>query len=458
MNKTAEFFKEITKIPRASGKEEKIADYLCEFAKSRGLECFRDDIHNVIIKKDNGSKKTIILQGHTDMVCVAEKNLPKNFDEEGIEWWVDGDFIKAKGTSLGADNGIGVAVILSVLDENIKGFPNIEAVFTVQEETTMAGAENLDYSKLKGKMLLSLDGDREGVLEVSSAGMCTVNLTKKLRELKEPKGINIYNIEVDGLMGGHSGDDIHRNRLNAIEIMGRILKEIDPFGIVSLFGGERVNVIPSSASCTFASTKSAGEISYICSKYRELVEENGKSPNIMSSVLEKVDWKVYREDDIVNFIYEFAHGVNKADKNGFPIISQNMGMIRFAGGVVEMTTSMRSSDKKLETSSLEKLQKLAEKYGIKYKLLVKNPFFAYNSKSKLRKSLHEAYHKLYGKEAKERHIHACVEAGVMAGHISGLDVCVIAPEIYDLHSVNERVSVSSISRVYEWVVETLLNL
>lgn len=457
MNKTAEFFKEITKIPRPSGKEGKIADFLCEFAKNNGLECFRDELNNVIIKKNNGSKKTIILQGHTDMVCVAEKGKIKNFEEEGIEYFVDGDFIKAKGTSLGADNGIGVAVILSVLCEEEKGLPNIEAVFTVQEETTMAGAENLDYSKLSGKTLLSLDGDREGVLEVSSAGMCTIELKKKLRELKEPKGINIYNIEIDGLMGGHSGDDIHRNRFNAIELMGKILREIDPFGIITLFGGERVNVIPSSASCTFASTKSAGEISYVCSQYREQAEENGKTPNILSSVLEKIDWKVYREDDAVKFITEFSHGVNKADKTGFPIISQNMGMVRFSDGVVTLSTSLRSSDKKLEEKELEKLQKLAEKYGFKYKLLIKNPFFAYNSRSKLRKSLHEAYHKLYGKEAKERHIHACVEGGVIAGHIDGLDMCVIAPDVYDLHSVSERVSVSSVSRVYEWVMETLRN-
>lgn len=457
MKTAIDYFKEILNIPRPSGSEEKIANYLCEFAKIHNLEYWKDEVNNVIIKKNNGSKSTIILQGHTDMVCVADKGMIKNFFEDGIDWYEDGDYIKAKGTTLGADNGVGVAIILKILEESGYGYPNIEAVFTVQEETTMAGAKALDYSKLSGKYLLSLDGDKEGVLEVSSAGITDVEIVKKLKTIKQKENSSVFVVEISNLIGGHSGDDINKKRFNAIEILGKILKEINPIGIVSIHGGEKSNVIPSYAVAEFVSEKSTAEINYICSKYRNLSEENDNYPVVYSNKLEDRDWVIYDEDELIDFIVNFKHGVLKSNDSGFTITSENFGKIRLSNGEVKIRLSIRSSVKDEENNQTEEVKNLAQKYRMQFEVLCKNPFFSYKENSKLRDSLKFSYNKLYGKDAIERHIHAGLEGGVFAENIDDVDVCVTAVDIFDLHSIKERVSISSVFRVYEWIKETLQN-
>ena len=456
MNKWVKRFEEIMGIPRPSGKEDKIADYLCDFAKKNGLKRHRDEINNVIIKKNNSSDKTIILQGHTDMVCVADKGVLHNFNEEGINWFVEDGFVKAKGTTLGADNGIGVALILSLLEENDERFPNIEAVFTVQEETTMAGAKAVDYSKLEGKTMLSLDGDREGVLEVSSAGIVDILFEKKLKKIKQKQNTWVYGVEISNLTGGHSGEDINKNRLNAIEILANILKEINPVGIVSIFGGERSNVIPSTASCEFVSEKSMGEISFICSKYREFVEEDDVHPTILASKLEDKEWVIFDEDEMVGFMTDFKHGVLRYVDGNCPITSENMGILRLADGKVKIRASVRSSDKGDEEKQLKLLSALAKIHGFSFEILCQNPFFECRGESKLRDALKKTYEGLYGKKVVEKHIHAGLEGGVFAENIDNLDVCVAAADIYDLHSTKERVDISSVERTYEWIKQALI--
>ncbi len=455
MNNWIKRFEEILSIPRPSGKEEKIARYLCEFARKNKLEYFKDDLNNVIIKKDNGSDKTIILQGHTDMVCVADKGVIHNFFEEGIDWVVEEGFIKAKGTTLGADNGIGVAIILGLLGENDAELPNIEAVFTVQEETTMAGAKGLDYSKISGKTLLSLDGDREGVLEVSSAGISDILFEKKLKEIAQKPDTSVYSVEISNLIGGHSGEDINKNRLNAIEILGKILKEINPVGIISIFGGERSNVIPSTASCEFVTEKTMGEVSFICSKYRALEEENGNHPVIFASKLEDKKWVIYDEDEMVSFITSFEHGVLHSMDGNIPLTSENMGILRLENGKIKIRASVRSSIKQEENDRVKYLDSLAKIHGFSFEILCQNPFFECKGMSLLRNVLKETYEELYGKKAIEKHIHAGLEGGVFAENIEDLDVCVAAADIFDLHSTKERVSVDSVERTYNWVKNAL---
>lgn len=455
MNKWIKRFEEILAIPRPSGYEEKIARYLCEFARKNRLKYFKDNLNNVIIKRNNGSNKTIILQGHTDMVCVADKSVVHNFFEDGIDWVVEDGFIKAKGTTLGADNGVGMAIILGILGENEPDFPNIEAVFTVQEETTMAGAKGLDYSQISGKTLLSLDGDREGVLEVSSAGISDILFEKKLKEISQKPNTSVYSVEISNLIGGHSGEDINKNRLNAIEILGKILKEINPVGIISIFGGERSNVIPSSASCEFVTEKTMGEVSFICSKYRELLEENDNHPVIFVSKLEDRKWTIYDEDEMVNFITDFEHGVIHSIDGNIPLTSENMGILRLENGKIKIRASVRSSIKQEENERVKYLSLLAKIHGFSFEILCQNPFFECKGNSVLRDILKESYEELYGKKAMEKHIHAGLEGGVFAENIENLDICVIAADIYDLHSTKERASVDSIERTYDWVKQTL---
>ena len=455
MNKWIKRFEEILSIPRPSGNEEKIARYLCDFARKNKLKFFKDELNNVIIKKDNGSDKTIILQGHTDMVCVADKGVLHNFFEEGINWFVEDGFIKAKGTTLGADNGIGVAIILGILGEDNPDFPNIEAVFTVQEETTMAGAKGLDYSLLTGKNLISLDGDREGVLEVSSAGISDLLFEKKLKKIKQKQNTSVYSVEISNLIGGHSGEDINKNRLNAIEILGKILKEINPVGIISVFGGERSNVIPSTASCEFVTEKTMGEVSFICSKYREIAEENDNHPTIFASKLEDKDWVIFDEDEVVSFITNFEHGVIHSIDGNIPLTSENMGVLRLEGDRIKIRASVRSSIKQEEADRVKYLSSLAKIHGFSFEILCQNPFFECKGNSYLRDVLKNTYEELYQKKAIEKHIHAGLEGGVFAENIKDLDVCVIAADIFDLHSTKERASVDSVERTYLWLKKTL---
>lgn len=456
MNNWVRRFEDIMAIPRPSGKEEKIADYLSKFARKNKLEYFKDDINNVIIKKNNGSNKTIILQGHTDMVCVADKGVLHNFYEEGINWFVEDGYIKAKGTTLGADNGIGVSIILSLLEESDEGMPNIEAVFTVQEETTMAGAKAVDYTKLEGKVLLSLDGDREGVLEVSSAGISDLLFEKKLKMISQKAGTSVYSVEISNLIGGHSGEDINKNRLNAIEILGKILKEINPVGIISIFGGERSNVIPSTASCEFVTEKTMGEVSFVCSKYREFSEEGDNHPTIFASKLEDKEWIIYDEDELVSFINNFEHGVIRYIDGNCPITSENMGVLRLSDGKIKIRASVRSSIKQEENDRIKYLGAMAKIHGFSFEILCQNPFFECRGNSELRDVLKDSYEKLYNKKAIEKHIHAGLEGGVFAENIEDLDVCVAAADIYDLHSTKERVDIASVERTYQWIKETLI--
>ena len=251
MNNTLKYFKEISAVPRPSGKEEKIKNYLINFAKEHNLEYFFDDTHNVIIKKNSNRDncdKTLILQAHTDMVCEKNEDTVINFDTDPILLDEDEKNIFAKGTTLGADNGIGLSMILSILNDEKLNIPNLEAVFTTQEETTMNGALNLDFSLIKGEHLLSLDGTDEGKIEASCAGMVVAKLTKKHKTLREKT--TTLRLGIKGLKGGHSGLEINTKRLNSIKLLFKFLKTIKDVQLVSITGGGKSNAIARECFCT----------------------------------------------------------------------------------------------------------------------------------------------------------------------------------------------------------------
>lgn len=248
------YFEDFLSIPRKSGNEKKISEYLVDFALKNKLEYYVDDNYNVIIKRKSNSNSldTIILQGHVDMVCASIKEY--DFKNNGIDWYIEDGFYKAHGTTLGADNGIGCSIILSILSNKNLKVPNIEAIFTVEEETSMKGAKKLDYSKITGNKMISIDGTDEGVIEVSSAGMVSINITKALNYI--PNEYSTYRITIYGLLGGHSGVDIDKHRGNAIKIMGNILNDIDEVYLLSINGGLRDNVIPNRCECILATPNS----------------------------------------------------------------------------------------------------------------------------------------------------------------------------------------------------------
>lgn len=452
MDRVFEIFEEILSIPRESGNEAAIADYIIDFAQKHNCECYKDKLNNVFIKKDNNSNKTIILQAHSDMVCVSNNN---NFDFEknGIPFFVDGDFYTANNTSLGADDGIGVAIILAMLEEN-ENMPNIEVMITVQEETTMLGALNFDYSKLTSKTLISLDGIKEGDIESSSAGMCSLTITKNITY--ENNIGNVYKISISNLAGGHSGDDIHKKRWNAIKLVGKIFEKIDFINLIDINLGTKDNVIPNEGYVSFSSKKDLTDIKEDINnlKFDLSIEDKKLKINIEKTCS---DVNILQSKEIVGLINELEDGLLESfEEDGFPLLSSNIGKISLINNLLEIKLSVRSADKEKENNQLKKIQEVCDKYNFKLNIDAKKPFFPFRKNSYIRELLAQTYKDLYNKETEIKKVHACMEGGIISCNIENLDIVTIAPTINDCHSIKERVSISSTKRVYEWLKQTLI--
>ena len=328
MNKTVDFFKEIAKIPRESGNEEKITEYLCEFARKRNLEYYKDNYNNVLIKKKTSDANPLILQAHTDMVCVSNKDF--DFTKESIEVIEKDGYLQANGTTLGADNGIGVAFILTILDCNIPC--NIEAVFTSSEETTMRGAENFDTTKLTGKYLLNLDGFDENVIIRASAAYYDLEMDTNFKKEKSSFG-NTYKITLSGLPGGHSGYDLDKNRGNAIIMLADFLKQFK-LELVSINGGTKNNVFPTKAEALINTNEDINQISFID-------EYKNRYPNLKIDVIKQEYIKdvLPNTSELLDFISNFP---SKAlHYNNEPTTSLNLGNINNS----HLEIGMRSTNK-----------------------------------------------------------------------------------------------------------------
>lgn len=452
MKNTLEYFEEIMKIPRESGKEEKIAEYLVNYAKKNNIEYSLGKYNTVFLKKNNNSNKTIILQAHSDMVCVS--NDEYDFENRGIPFYKDGNYYKSKNTSLGADDGIGIAIILAILQEN-ENMPNIEVMITTQEETTMLGASNFDYSLLNGKTLISLDGIKEADIESSSAGMCSITISKEI--LNEESNDIKYKLNISGLMGGHSGDDIHKDRCNAVKLGFNIISKLKCTGLYHVDIGEKDNVIPNNGVIVFSSNFDLDKINEtlkgLC--YNLSRDDN----NLKLSVVQCNQnlKKISNYNEIINFINELDDGlIERFKEDNFPLLSSNIGKINILDNKIIIKMSVRSSDEYKEEKQLDRIKGLCNKYNLMFNLDVKKPFFPYKEKSYIRELLANTYKELYNRETTVKKIHACMEGGIISSNIDNLDICTIAPTIDNCHSVNERVSISSTIRVYNWLKETLI--
>lgn len=461
MNKTLDFFKVLNTIPRPSGHEEKVRDFLIKFAQDRNLEYFTDETFNVVIKKQSNcnSNKTLILQAHQDMVCEKNSNVDINFFTDAIKTKTDGDFLMAQGTTLGADNGIGLCMILSVLDDNNLKIPNIECIFSTQEETTMLGAINLNCSTLKGKHLLSIDGTDEGKIEVSSAGMVVTEISKNFEQENLING-KLLKLNLTGLRGGHSGTEIGTDRQNAIKLMFEFLQSLNiKLNIISVSGGGKSNAIPRECNCIVLAQnldeiELKNAVKLFLNKYKNI--ENNINLSYNFEDLTKIPNKFLSLKDSKNLIYyvnNFKNGVLVWDKlsPNFPIVSNNFANINLTEGVLKIVISLRSSVKKLEKEYLSTIKTNAEKLTYSYKETSSAPFFERKENSYLQKLCTQTYNNLYNTKAEVHGVHAGLEGGVFAGKIPNIDICVIAPNIYDCHSPDERVSLSSVERVYKWL-------
>lgn len=462
------YFYEISAIPRMSGKEERIADYVEKFAKERNLKYIRDEINNIIITKEASSKckndESLILQCHMDMVCEKIKSSNHNFEEEPIEIYIDNDYIRAKGTTLGADNGIGVAIILAILDSDTINHPRIEAIFTVQEETTMEGAKKIDVSTLKGSKMICLDNMREEELLIgcASAKVFDFEMSCNKEILKEE--YKLIRIEMDGFIGGHSGNDISKNRGNPIQEIGKLISILNSnydIYLKKIIGGRKANVIPRECYCElYVKCEDLEIIKNEIKNSKDLLKSKFSDNSHVNVCIEMIEdesrdsFDKKTTEKIINIINSIPNGVYYEDKNKNPLVSLNIGLIAEEKDNIHLLFSIRSNRELIEKELINKIEYIIKKYNINSKV---NQLSGYEHKEKslFIDECKNIYKQSLNKKPKVIDKHICLEAGFFGEKIENLDFIAIAPDIFDAHSPNERCSISSLKKIYNYILAIL---
>lgn len=459
------FFEEICAIPHGSGNTTAIRDYCVDFAKSRNLEFYTDDTENVVIFK-NGSvgrenEMPVIIQGHTDMVCQKDETSNIDFLADGLELCVDGDFVHAKGTTLGGDDGIAVAMCLALLDSNDYSHPPLEIVFTSDEETGMNGAMALDTSILKGKRMLNLDSEAEGTLWVSCAGGARVDIALENTCVSNSK--SNYVMTVSNLHGGHSGAEIHNGYENANKVLGRVLallkNDVD-YNIVEIGGGSADNAITRDSACVIACDVDViGKIDVIAEKICKEIKSTDPDACIKADVAEKSE-KCFDDvstANIINLLNELPSGVIRMSENieGLVETSLNIGVLKTNGNKVDYFFSVRSSVDSRKAELCKSLSEIASKYPCNFITGSEYPAWEFKEDSEIRDKMSEIYKAMFGKDMLVTAIHAGLECGLFCGKIKGLDCVSFGPDMFDIHTPSERLSISSTERVWKYLLKVL---
>lgn len=477
--KVFHYFAEISKIPRASKKEKEISDWLVKFAKERKLKVIQDEHYNVIIKKKatEGYEdfSPLILQGHMDMVWEKNKDTEFDFSTQGIELVIDGDFLKANGTTLGADNGIAVAYALAILDSDDIKHPALEVVITTDEEDGMSGVVNLDFDEFDGKTLINLDTEEYGEVYVSSAGGTRTEIKFIFETKKIGNGYTPISIEVKGLSGGHSGAEIHKNLGNSIKILSEVLYHLSKryeMSLIHIDGGGKVNAIPREAVAEIA-VKLDGDSIDELKKLAGLAFENilkdfkvsDKSPILAIEKIEEKNLGISLGDtlNIINFLHEVPNGVLEMSKHieGLVETSINIGFISTEivdGNVkIRIKSLARSMANNPLNKLVEEVTDLTRKHDANIKITASNPSWEYKEDSKIRELIAKSFKEITGNEPVIKAIHAGLECGVFTQNIKGADVVSIGPNIYGAHTPEERMDIKSVGETWEWLLKILEN-
>ncbi len=464
------FFEEICNIPHGSGNLQKISDYLVRFAMERNLEFIQDGELNVIIKAPASAgyedKEPVILQGHMDMVAVKEDSSDIDMVNEGLRVRTDGEFVWADGTSLGGDDGIAVAYCLALLDSKDIPHPPLEVVITTNEETGMFGATAIDLSSLKGKKLINIDNEEEGAFIVSCAGGARVY--SKLPVKREAASGKRLKIDVSGLLGGHSGEMIIKGRGNANIILARTLLEaLDSaeFNLETMGGGVADNAIPNVSSaivCVEHSKVDAFKTSVLKSLEAIKGELEVKDPdvNITVSELQNADSLVINKEDTrraLSLICVMPDGVQAMSSSveGLVETSLNLGILKTTEDMITIEQSVRSSVASSKDFLIRKLKTISGGYGAEVEVSGSYPGWKYRQKSELRDHMVSVYKDMYGVEPRILAIHAGLECGILSEKIEGLDCISIGPDMQDIHSTKEKLSVRSASNVWDYLKAVL---
>ena len=467
-------FADLNAVPRPSKKEERVIEFMVNFGKSLGLETFLDDVKNVIIRKPATpgmeNRKTIVLQSHLDMVHQKNSNTVFDFEKQGIEMFVDGDWVKAKGTTLGADNGIGVATIMAILESKEIKHPAIDALFTIDEETGMTGALGLKGGILKGEILLNLDTEDDTEIDIGCAGGVDVTATRKYNEAATPNKVIAYSLTVKGLNGGHSGMDIHKGLGNANKIMNRLLYNgFEKFGlqVAEINGGSLRNAIPRESVSKFVISESLNDefvkhlndLSADIKTEFKLVEPNLNIELLKTDApLKVMDSEVQKL--IIKAIYAAYNGVYRmsAEMQNLVETSNNIARILIKNGEVSIACLTRSS---VETSKFDlanALQATFELAGCDVTLKGSYPGWKPNVASPILDVLVGVYEKQHGAKPKIVACHAGLECGILGTNYPKMDMVSFGPTIKGAHSPDERACITSVQKYWKYILEILVNI
>jgi dipeptidase D len=464
-------FADLNAVPRPSKKEERVIAFMKDFGKSLGLETMEDEVGNVIIRKPATKgmedRKAVVLQSHLDMVHQKNNDTNFNFDTQGIEMVVDGDWVRAKGTTLGADNGLGVATIMAILESNEIEHPAIEALFTIDEETGMTGAKGLKGGLLKGDILLNLDTEEDDEIGVGCAGGVDVTATGTYTEAEAPKNSTTYTIKVKGLNGGHSGMDIIKGLGNANKLMNRLLFATKDFmQLAKLEGGSLRNAIPRESVAQVVVSSEEKFTSAFEKMKKEIISEfKSLEPNL-SITAEKNNeaiTKVMADADQKSFLNAMnaAHnGVYRMSPDIEDLVetSNNIAKVTVENGNIKIECLTRSSVESSKENLANALTSVFELAGYDSKLAGDYPGWAPNMDSPILKVLDNLYQKMNGEKANVAACHAGLECGILGQNYPEMDMISFGPTIKGAHSPDERASISSALKYWEFVLEILKNI
>ncbi|MGC9331429.1 MAG: aminoacyl-histidine dipeptidase [Bacteroidales bacterium] len=467
-------FYALTQIPRPSKKEQAASDFVKKFGEDLGLETYVDKVGNVIIRKPATpgmeDRKGVVLQGHLDIVPQKNSDVDHDFEKDPIQAYVDGEWVTAKGTTLGADNGIGVAAAMAVLESDELKYPMVEALFTMDEETGMTGANNLEGGLLKGDILMNMDSEDEGELYVGCAGGVETNVSIDYDMQNVPDGAKAFKVHVKGLKGGHSGLDIHRGRANANKLMFRLFNQsVDKTGlkVAEVSGGDLRNAIP--RECVAVVTvdgDKAEEFLALTRRFLAAIQEEYKEAE--DNLALNVDGAdipdgVLKDDDLKNLIkaiLDTPHGVIKMSESvkGLIETSSNLAIVELKAGKLAIKCLTRSAVDEEKMKSAEGMKKLWANIGADVTFTGEYPGWKPNMDSEILKTMVKVYEDLYDHTPEIKAIHAGLECGILGSVYTNWDMISFGPTIRYPHSPDEKVNIETVQRFWNWLVATLENI
>lgn len=464
------YFEKLCAYPHGSGNTKAISDYLVSFAQEQGLPYIQDELNNVIMfcpgtcgYEDHAP---VVLQGHMDMVCEKNADCPIDMETQGLDVTHDGQWVFANGTTLGGDDGIAVAYAMALMADKSIPHPPLEVVITVDEETGMYGAVGIDLSMLQGRTLINIDSEDEGVFTVSCAGGArgTIKLPVKRRAVYGP----CIKLTVEGLRGGHSGVEIHKNRANATKVMGELLRrvqELMPLCMTGFSGGAKDNAIPRSCQATLVAMGIQLErINEITEALQKEIREQYDEPDaiVRGDDVDALGGNALTSEDtakVIDLLCSVPNGVQawSRDIDGLVQTSLNLGVAELSDDL-RLTFAVRSSVNQEKRELLNRLTELADQFGGSYSETGDYPAWEYKKDSVLRDTMVKVYREMFQKDAQVVAIHAGLECGLLSEKLPGLDCVSIGPDMRDIHTSREKLSIASVERTWKFLQEVLKNL